>query len=343
MSIVMVALLLVVSSEALAQKVGTSSLQFLKVMPTARATAMGEAFAALPAGADAVFWNPAGLTVGNRHEVVSTLTLWLFGTKQGALGYALPIDDIGTIGMQVQYVDFGTIEETRVDQLQFVGPAGNQVYNPGLTGTSFSPSTYLFGLSFARQLTEAFSAGVTVKYVRESLYNGGTLSVINPETGAAEEYKTYATVWLFDFGITYNTGFRSIRIGAAVQNFGSQVRFAREDYPAPLTFRLGAAADIMGPEGLFIPAGENRLTVAYDIHQPNDYAQQMHVGMEYAFQEVVALRAGYKSNYDNDGLTLGAGVKTGVGGVTLAFDYSYGSMGDYLAKVHRISLGVLMP
>ncbi len=33
-----------------AQKVGTSSLQFLKVMPTARATAMGDAFVTLASG-----------------------------------------------------------------------------------------------------------------------------------------------------------------------------------------------------------------------------------------------------------------------------------------------------
>src|SRR3990172_5378904 len=60
------------------QKVGTTSLQFLKVMPTARATAMGDAFSSLASGADAVFWNPAGMMKSGQVEVVSTLTLWLF-------------------------------------------------------------------------------------------------------------------------------------------------------------------------------------------------------------------------------------------------------------------------
>jgi len=84
----------------------------------------GDAFVTLASGADALFWNPAGLTGATSHNIAMTMTVWLFDTKQGAFGYALPLDDIGTFGLQVQYVDFGTIRETRVDQLQFVGPAG---------------------------------------------------------------------------------------------------------------------------------------------------------------------------------------------------------------------------
>ena len=148
---------------------------------------------------------------------------------------------------------------------------------------------------------------------------------------------------LFDFGMSYNTGFRSIRLGISVQNLGRQVEFSQEGHPAPLMFRLGAAADLLGPDALLGTDAQNRVTLAYDILQPNDYQQQMHAGLEYCYGGMFALRGGYKFNYDSDGLTLGAGVMTDLLGPALRFDYSYGRMGDYLGTAHRLSLGVTIP
>jgi len=69
----------------------------------------------------------------------------------------------------------------------------------------------------------------------------------------------------------------------------------------------------------------------------------MHVGVEYELGGVLALRGGYKFNYDYDGLTLGAGIKHALEGVRLAVDYSYGDMGTYLGHIQRISLGITLP
>lgn len=325
-----------------AQKVGTTSLQFLKVMPTARATAMGDAFVTLASGSDGVFWNPSVIANTTSIEVSGTMTLWLFDTKQNAVAAVFPFADFGTIGVQAQFVDYGAIEETRVDQLQFVGPAGNQTYNPGLTGNSFTPTTFLVGLSYARRLTEKFSTGVTIKYASESLYNSSQVTIV-ASNGVAEQVNTYARVLLFDFGMLYDTGYRSVKIGISVQNFGSQVKFAREAYPAPMAFRLGTAADLIGTEALLARDESNRLTVAYDLFQPNDYQRQMHYGIEYVWKNVLALRGGYKMDYDTEGLTFGGGVQTTLSGYRLAVDYSYGKMSDYLNNVHRISLGVQFP
>ena len=334
--------LLLAAVPATAQKVGTSSLQFLKVMPAARATAMGDAFVSLATGAEAAFWNPAGITTTASHDIATTVTLWLFDTRQSAIAYALPVEGVGTFAAQLQFVDYGDFTETRVDQLQFVGSGGDVRYNPGLTGATFSPSALVVGLSYARDLTDRFTAGVTVKYVSESLYGADEVTVVN-SSGASETYKTYARLFLFDFGMKYNTGFHSVRLGASVANFGSQVKFGSEEYPAPLTFRLGIAGDIMGNDALLWDDDRNRVTVSYDIHQPNDYAQQMHFGAEYAFADLFALRGGYKANYDADGFTFGAGFQTGLAGAILRFDYSYGAMGEYLPSVHRLSLGVNIP
>jgi len=324
-----------------AQKVGTTSLQFLKVMPTARATAMGDAFGSLASGADASFWNPAGLARTEHQELSSTLTSWIFDTKLIALAYDLPMGTLGNIGVQFQYVDYGTIKETRADMSDLVISAdGTRFFNSGLTGRSFTPFSYCIGLSYAQTLTDKFSVGGTVKYAMESLWTDNVISTVNSVTGEVTQYKTYAEALLFDFGMIYNTGFRSVQIGVSAQNFGPQVTFASKGHPAPFAFRLGISANMFGAEGLLFTDDVNRLTVAYDLFQPNDYLQQMHAGAEYSFSETVALRVGYKVDYDSEGLTYGLGLRLDPSGLPLSVDYSYGRMSEYLNNVHRISLGV---
>jgi hypothetical protein len=138
----------------------------------------------------------------------------------------------------------------------------------------------------------------------------------------------------------YDTKYRSIKLGVAVQNFGSSVKFGSQSFPAPLAFRLGTAFNVIGTEAVFFQNESNRLTLGYDIFQPNDYAQQMHFGAEYSFMEMFSIRGGYKMNYDNEKFSFGCGVQKDFAGVMFAFDYSYAGMGDLLGNVHRISLGV---
>jgi hypothetical protein len=251
--------------------------------------------------------------------------------------------DWGSIGLQLQYVDYGSIRETSVDQLGFIGDPAAGNYNYGFTGRTFSPASYVIGLTYARQLTDKFAAGITAKFVNESLWSASTMTVINQVSGAAEEVNTFARLFLFDFGMQYNTGFRSVRVGISIQNFGPHVKFAKEAYPAPLAFRIGGAADVIGRNALLQESAINRFTIAYDLFQPNDYAQQMHCGAEYALDETLFLRGGYKVNYDSDGLTAGVGVRHSMAGTTFAFDYSYGTMGEFLHAVHRLSVGAQLP
>jgi hypothetical protein len=107
-----------------------------------------------------------------------------------------------------------------------------------------------------------------------------------------------------------------------------------------LLFRLGIGADLFAMNGLFGHLEGHRVSGAFDLFQPNDYAQQMHAGIEYEYAETFAVRMGYKFNYDSEGFTIGGGVRQRLSDLNLSFDYSYGSLGEYLGQVHRISLGV---
>jgi len=326
------------ASAVYAQKVGSTSMQFLKVMPCARATALGEAYTVWATGAEAIFWNPAGLATLDNMAFSTTYINWLFDAQQGAFSYAVALQNFGALGFQVQYVDFGGFEETTNER-----PYINNPENPGLTGRTFSPYSYLVGLSYARYLTNRFSVGLSMKYAHESLFNGERVTA-QVRQGVYEEVDTWANGLLFDFGIRYNTGFRSVHLGSAVQNFGGDVKYAKESNPVPLLFRIGVGANLIGSEALLIDgSSENRLSMAFDIFHPNDYAQQIHVGVEYEFAGTFALRGGYKFNYDFDGFTFGAGIRQAIEGIRLAADYSYGSMGVYLGNVQRISLGLVLP
>jgi hypothetical protein len=319
------AVLALLGQSAAAQKVGTTSMQFLKVMPTARGTAMGEAYTTLATGAEAVFWNPGGVAILHRPEFSLTYIDWIFDTRQGALSSALSLGDWGAVGLQLQYVDYGVFDEA--------------LANPArLTGQQFHPFTYLIGLTYARKLTDRFSAGLTAKFAHESLFSENSV-VRTSADGLSEAVNTYTNGVLFDFGLVYDTGYRSLKIAASIQNFGASLKYARESSPAPMLFRLGIGGDLIGADGLLGAREDHRVSAAFDLFQPNDYTQQVHAGLEYEYAGTFAVRAGYKFNYDFEGFTIGAGFRQEIADLLLSFDYSFGSLGTYLGKVHRISLG----
>jgi hypothetical protein len=218
---------LLLTTTSSAQKVGSTSMQFLKVMPSARGAALGEAYSVWATGAEAIFWNPAGLATVRNMELSSSYIDWLFDSQQGALSYALAIRGFGAIGIQVQYVDFGEFEETSNQR-----PYINDPERVGLTGRTFRPFSYLVGITYARYLTERFSLGLSMKYAHESLFDGSTIRTMVRQ-GVFEDVETWADGFLFDFGIRYNTGYRSVHIASSVQNFGADVKYAKESNPVP--------------------------------------------------------------------------------------------------------------
>ncbi len=337
----------IVTVETLAQqKAGTTSMQFLQVLPCARATAMGDAYSALASGAEAVYWNPAGLAWSDNQEISLTYVNWIFDAKLYNLSYALPLGNIGSIGLQMGYVDLGSFDETKTDNFLYLG----QTY-PYITGRTWKPYQALVGLTYAKKLTEKFSFGITGKYAYESLYDHTlTISTRNVSDSVLNTYTMNPNhgVFLFDAGFHYNTGYRTIQIAASAHNFGPDViynsSYFEASYPAPLSFRLGIAGDLIGKNSLLVENNTSRLGLAFDLFLANDADQQEHLGIEYEFANTIAIRAGYKINYSTEGLTFGAGVHQTVGNLKLTVDYSYGAMNamisDYTGNVHRISIGV---
>jgi len=345
--LLLAAISMVTAGSLAQQKAGTTSMQFLKVMPCARATALGDAYSVVATGAEALFWNPAGLAWAENPQASLTYINWIFDSKLYDLAYAMPLGNVGSVGLQLQYVDYGNFDESI---------SNGSAYYPGqslpyLTGRTFKPYSYLAGLTYATKLTDKFSFGITAKYAYESLYDQSATAIQTDGNGTAvNSYSVDAKrgVFLFDAGFRYNTGFKTIQIAACTQNFGPDIKYSSQyqvtSYPAPLEFRLGIAGDLIGKNSLFIEDANNRLGLMFDLFLANDADQQEHIGLEYEFANMFSLRAGYKLNYVTEGLTFGAGVHQTVGGLKLSVDYSYGAMdaiiSNYTGNVHRISLGV---
>ncbi len=121
----------------------------------------------------------------------------------------------------------------------------------------------------------------------------------------------------------------------SVRNFSPQIKFQEEAFELPLTFRIGVAMDLFD----FVGGLSNQsLVLGIDALHPRDYSERIHVGAEYMYSDLIALRAGYKFNYDEEGLNLGFGLKYGIGGVNVKFDYSYTSFGIF-DGVNRFTIG----
>jgi len=107
-----------------------------------------------------------------------------------------------------------------------------------------------------------------------------------------------------------------------------------EGFELPLTFIIGFAMDVLD----FMGEHQNNLLVSIDATHPRDYSERIHLGAEYLFMDMIALRAGYKFNYDVEGLSAGVGLQKDIGSLKLDVGYSF-SESEYFDAVNRISFG----
>lgn len=303
-------------------KTGSVGAQFLKIAVGSRYQGMGEASVAIVDDAYSLYWNPAGLASIEGSNITFTNVNWMTDIALNYVSFGTRIEDFGTIGFSATMLTMGDMEVTTVEE-----PEG--------TGEQFGASSFALTGGYATNLTHRLAFGIAVKYVYEKIYNES------------------AGGFAFDFGTQLRTGFKSLRIGMNIANMGAQLKFSGpdlmgpldinaganptgtanvEDYELPLTFRLGMAFDLLD-------RADSRWTVAVEAKHPNDNDQQASLGNEYGYQDKYFLRAGYKFNYDEQGLTLGAGFRSKMGEQTaLIIDYAWSDF-DNLESVHRFSVG----
>ncbi|MCP4633030.1 MAG: PorV/PorQ family protein [candidate division Zixibacteria bacterium] len=293
-------------------KVGTAGAQFLEIGVSARAMSLGDAIIANIDDASALYYNPAAIAEFDRYKVMFTHIDYPTEINYEFAGITFPVSSLmGNVG-----ISFYMLSTDDMLVTTYTNPTG-------LNAPTFQAKDYALGLSYASALTEHFSMGFTVKYIAE-LYH---------------EYK--ADGWAADIGTYYNTGFRNLRISMLLKNFGPDMKFIDEKYSLPMDFKFGAAIDIFN-----MPS--HHLIFSGQMAHPNDNLEKYATGLEYWFNDVVALRMGKLYNVDyvstqeafsTDGLTFGAGLKTELSDIGLIVDYGYQDFG-FLNETHRFSIGL---
>ena len=283
-------------------KVGTAAAQFLEIPVGARSVGMGDAFLATADDVSAVYYNPAGLTNLEYREVGFTHTMWPAGISHDFVAAAMPLPRLGgTVALSAIALTTGDMVERTVG-------------NPEGTGRTFTASDLAAGVSYARDMTDRFSVGLTWRYIGEYY----------------ADVKSHS--WAMDIGALYRTSFQGLRIGMNFCNFGPDITMLNNAYPLPMSFHFGLAGELLDTD-------EHKVTLGWEGSHPNDNLEKFQVGTEYWYNDMFALRAGYKFGaWDADRLGVGAGAKIPVGSAKLKVDYSFSDMQE-LKSVHRFSLG----
>lgn len=280
-------------------------------------------------GIEALRINPAGLTGVNQTELNFSHTFYLQGSDIGlnGLGLGQRIGENGVLGLSLMSVDFGEIPVTTVNQ-----PEG--------LGINYEPLYFNLGIGYAHAFSERISVGFLTRLISEQATSDVS-----------------ATGICFDAGIQYQTG--GLKIGISLRNIGTPVRLrgaglayetfsppsnlspvtGNESYTAetrirafdlPSVFNIGGGYD-------FKFANETQRVSIMVAFVSNSFTRDQFGGaIEYAFNEMFMIRAGYR--YE-DGLlddTQRTNVHTGLAaGATLqvpfgkdkdsqfGIDYSY--------------------
>lgn len=318
-------------------KLAQTGFQFLSIPTDARAVAMGEAFTAVPANSMSIFYNPANISfMSSFIDLTLSQNQWIADINHysGSIAFRPWQGRYGVFAFSVLSVDYGEFLGTIVD------PSTDKGY---LETGNFSPSAYAAGIAYSKNLTDRFGFGLHLKYVSQDL---GSSRIPSPDRDPGDPddlrttTKSYSEgVMAFDFGTIYRTGFKSLAFGMSVQNFSQEVRFESEGFQLPLVFNIGISMDMV--DVLMPDSKSHSLLIAVDANHPRAAPEQLKIGGEYSFMNIIALRLGYHSDVDERDVSFGIGLRKDFGrkGGRIALDYAYTPFGIF-DNVQRFSFSL---
>jgi hypothetical protein len=323
--------LLILSTVAMAggSNAGKSAYTFLKVGVSAKSQAMAGAYVGLADDISCLYDNPAGLTAivydlkgpidytyaEDAEYVIKQVTIkpnrfiasymnYIIDFQSGYLGYVRAIDSLSSLGVSIQYQDYGSFD--RLDEF-------------GENLGTFGAFDMALGLTYSRRITKEFSLGLTGKLIMAKIDSMSS-------DGMA-----------LDIGGLYRFTDGRTSVGLALKNLGTELKGFTKSHKDPLPFLIdgGFSHNLRG-----MPLTVNAdITVPTDNDaflsvggQLDSFAPlYLRVGWSSKGKD-------YKtgSNKDNFG-----GLAAGFGYYFQEYkiDYSYSSYAD-LGNVHRISIGV---
>lgn len=304
---------------------GASGSTFTKLWIGARASGMAGAYSALAKDITALYWNPAGIANLPGINVGASYTSWFAGVTENFIAATLPISERYRAGFALTMVDYGNLSKATIQQDANAG--------------TFNANDLSFSATVAGSLTDRFSFGASVKYLRSSILDMSA-------DGLA-----------FDAGSLYLTDFYHMTISMDLSNLGADRNFTGNsldfiannpytnayrdslsgalltgNFPLPLIFRIGLATDLLQGK-----VENQQLNADFDFSTHSDGPEQYNLGAEYVWNDMAAFRAGYAFNQDQLGLGVGAGFHFKTENFSGVVDYSYNTTRT-LGGINRISL-----
>jgi hypothetical protein len=297
-------------------RAGTSGAVELLLPVGARGVALSGSNLATTTGVEAIYWNPAGLSM-MKQSVTTMFSHMSYIADIGVEYFAVGVNfsGFGTIGLSLKSLSFGDISNTTNDAIDGIG--------------TYSPAFYTMGVTYSRALTDKIHVGATINFLSETIQ------------------RTSANGIALNAGIQYYGlgNLKGFKMGLALKNLGPDMRFDGSD----LYRTADAPSMLRGPQLLKIEAAPFGLPsclemgLAYEwvfkedhfisisgTFQNNNYSDDEYkIGAEYMYKDLLYLRGGYvfaPQTTDTEDFIYGPSFGVGAhyyAGVDITVEYAY--------------------
>jgi hypothetical protein len=306
------------------ETIGTTAATFLKIPVGPRGTGMGGAYTAVADGADAMWWNPAGMVDKPNREILLESHLLLNELMLNSLAYTEPLGKGDIVGLMINHLSLLTAMPgyNRLGE-----PIGDIPYSDLAISICYATNAFEvpFGLNFkiiSSQLDETSAVGVAG-----------------------------------DIGIRQGFFREDLLVGLSLKNFGTKLKYFDEQFPLPFSIHLGAAYRLLHRDLTLAADIQGSFDEPLHYHFGVELVRSLGLTMQFHF------RLGYHTQWNEyknamNGLNAGLGWKWRIHKEVLArrgqmvgyrkillfaigIDYAW-IPNDQLENSHRIGLKIYL-
>ncbi|WP_449403939.1 putative type IX sorting system protein PorV2 [Flavobacterium chungangense] len=282
-----------------AQTVRKYSNEFMNIGVDAAALAMSSAVVASTNDVNSVYWNPAGLTNLEDHQISLMHANYFANIAQyDYIGYAIPIDDRSAWGISM--IRFGV--DDILDTTELIDNQGNIDYN---RISLFSTADYGFTFSYARKLPiEGFQYGVNTKVIRRVIGKFANSWGFGFDFGLQFERNDWKFgLMLRDITTTYNVWNideeEYKKISDAIPGENQELPESTEITLPKAQLGISKKFEFHNDTSLLVATNLNmRFEQTNDIISSNIVSIDPALGLEFGYTELVFLRGGV-GNFQN--------------------------------------------
>lgn len=334
----------------------TTATPFLLIVPDARAGGMGDIGVATTADAWSLFHNAAKMSFSDRQiKTGLTYSPWLRNLTDdifiGSGAYINRFSENAAWGADFKYFSLGQIDLTD---------------NQGNPNGTINPNEFVVTGAYSLKLSETFSMGVGLKYIRSNLaFNGTAGNTLQPINSFAVDISGYYQSFEQNYG-NFNGRYR---FGFNIANVGPKVSYTpgEEDF-IPTNLKLGGGFDFILDDYNIISTNVEFTKLLVPTPQPDGsedqtgwiqgifgsfgdapggFSEELQeftyaLGAEYLYNNAFALRAGYFHESQDKGnrqyFTIGGGFRTNALNIDLSYLINSSDVNNPLENSLRFSL-----